>query len=382
MRKLYILLIAVILTGSAFAQAPDKMSYQAVVRDASNALVTSQGVGMQLSILQGSIFGASVYVETQTPSTNINGLLSLEIGTGTVLFGSFNTIDWSNGPYFIKTETDPTGGTSYTITGTNQLMSVPYALHAKTAESVTGTLNESDPVFVSSIANGITGADTTNWNNHIADTDTQLDSTDIAVLGYVAGAHTIDTDTQLDSIDIANLGYEAGAHTVDTDTQLDSTGVATLGYVAGPHAVDTDTQLDSTDISALGYVAEKTYTIGLWLELGGYVFRVSSDGKHGLVAETQDQGTSGAWYLAQDSISNPATHSVNGQKFMDWRMPTKFELNEIYLQKLAIGGFTATVYWSSTESDSFNAWRQLISNGGQNSINKTNFSGVRAVRAF
>jgi len=142
MKKLYTLLAAVILTASAFAQAPDKMSYQAIVRDAGDALVTNQGVGMQLSILQGSISGTAVYVETQTSTTNINGLVSIEIGSGTVVLGTFNTIDWSAGPYFIMTETDPTGGTIYTITGTSQLMSVPYALHAKTAENVTNDLVE------------------------------------------------------------------------------------------------------------------------------------------------------------------------------------------------------------------------------------------------
>ncbi|CAI8182503.1 MAG: Uncharacterised protein [Formosa sp. Hel1_33_131] len=119
------------------AQSPEKMSYQAVIRNSSDVLVTSQAVGMQLSILQGSATGTAVYVETQTPDTNSNGLVSLEIGIGTTT-DDFSTIDWSAGPYFIKTETDLAGGTNYTITGTSQLLSVPYALHAKTAETVTG----------------------------------------------------------------------------------------------------------------------------------------------------------------------------------------------------------------------------------------------------
>ena len=130
---LIITLAFLLINTSIFAQAPQKMSYQAVIRNSSNALITSAPVGMQISVLQGSSTGTAVYVETQTPSTNANGLVSVEIGGGTVVFGNFSTINWANGPYFIKTETDPTGGTAYTITGTNELMSVPYALNAANA---------------------------------------------------------------------------------------------------------------------------------------------------------------------------------------------------------------------------------------------------------
>ena len=116
-----------------YAQAPSTFSYQAVVRDATNDLVISSAVGTQISILQGTSTGTAVYVETHTPTTNANGLISLQIGDGTLVSGDFSAIDWSNGPYFIKTETDPTGGATYTITGTSQLLSVPYALYAETS---------------------------------------------------------------------------------------------------------------------------------------------------------------------------------------------------------------------------------------------------------
>ena len=130
MKKIYSIIAALFITLSIFSQAPQKMSYQAVIRNSSDALVTSTPVGMRISIIQGSIFGPSVYVETQTTTTNANGLVSLEIGTGAVITGTFAGINWAAGPYFIKTETDPTGGTAYTISGTNELMSVPYALYA------------------------------------------------------------------------------------------------------------------------------------------------------------------------------------------------------------------------------------------------------------
>ena len=105
MKKLYIFLVVLLFTTSIFAQAPEKMSYQAVIRDSGDALVTNQVVGMQISILQTTATGTSVYTETQTPTTNVNGLVTLEIGTGTTS-DVFSTIDWSTGPYFIKTETD------------------------------------------------------------------------------------------------------------------------------------------------------------------------------------------------------------------------------------------------------------------------------------
>ena len=134
MRKLFTLFIAVFTITSLWAQAPQKMSYQAVIRQASGDLVVSSTLGMRISILQSSALGSSVYIETQAPSTNANGLVSIEIGTGSVVSGTFSSIDWSNGPYFIKTEIDPAGGTDYSaIVGTSQLMSVPYALYAKTA---------------------------------------------------------------------------------------------------------------------------------------------------------------------------------------------------------------------------------------------------------
>lgn len=124
------------LNAFLIAQSPQKMSYQAVIRNNNNALVAGTSVGMQISILQGSVTGLAVYVEKHIATTNSNGLASIEIGSGNVISGVFSNIDWANGPYYIKTETDPLGGSSYSIIGTSQLLSVPYALHANTAETV------------------------------------------------------------------------------------------------------------------------------------------------------------------------------------------------------------------------------------------------------
>lgn len=145
MRTLFTILTALFIIGivlpppQASAQAPQKMSYQAVIRNNSNTLITSAPIGMRISILRGSSNGTAVFVETQTSTTNANGLASIMIGSGTKVLGDFSTINWASGPYFIKTETDPAGGTNYSIVGTSELMSVPYALF-----SGNGTSSPSD----------------------------------------------------------------------------------------------------------------------------------------------------------------------------------------------------------------------------------------------
>ncbi|VXB35314.1 conserved exported hypothetical protein [Flavobacterium sp. 9AF] len=132
-----ILLFIFILFGiTTYSQSPQGFTYQAIIRDGGNALVASAPIGMRISVLQTTSTGTAVYVETQNPTSNANGLVTLTVGTGTVVSGSMATIDWSAGPYFIKTETDPTGGTSYTIVGTSQIMSVPYALYAGSSSPI------------------------------------------------------------------------------------------------------------------------------------------------------------------------------------------------------------------------------------------------------
>jgi len=137
--KIYSILAGLLLTLSVFAQAPQKMSFQAVIRNSSNALVTSTLVGMKISVLQGSPTGTVAYSETQSPTTNANGLVSLQIGAGAVISGTFAAINWATGSYFIKTETDPTGGNAYSIIGTSELTSVPFALFSANGSSSAGS---------------------------------------------------------------------------------------------------------------------------------------------------------------------------------------------------------------------------------------------------
>jgi len=134
MKKLILSFVAIAtITLSSFGQTPEGFKYQAVVRNASNAILTNQAVGLRMTIKQGAIGGTTVYSEKFATTTTANGLVNVEIGNGTPINGTFANINWANGPYFIETAVDVTGGTSYTVMGTSQLMSVPYALYAKTS---------------------------------------------------------------------------------------------------------------------------------------------------------------------------------------------------------------------------------------------------------
>ncbi|MBO4587899.1 MAG: hypothetical protein J5711_03235 [Bacteroidales bacterium] len=147
MKKSFLLFVmAMVAALSAWSQVPQTLTYQAVVRDAEGMLMCNSNVGVQISILQGYANGTAVYSDRQTVTTNANGLFTMLIGSEE---NSLSGINWAAGPYFLKSEIDPTGGSDYTLETVQQLFSVPYALHSHTADSVAGglTYTETDPVF-------------------------------------------------------------------------------------------------------------------------------------------------------------------------------------------------------------------------------------------
>jgi len=113
---------------------------------------------------------------------------------------------------------------------------------------------------------------------------------------------------------------------------------------------------------------------------GGIVFDVSADSLHGLIAETRDQGLGNCEQA--NEIAKSGKHSAAGKAFTDWYLPSKDELNKLYLQRKIVGGFTGNHYWSSTESGDYLAWLQNFGNGKQLSNGKNLTAYVRAVRAF
>jgi hypothetical protein len=136
MKKVFLFLTAIFIVGNIFTQSPNAFKYQAIIRDAGGNILTNHIVGIKISILQGNVSGTVVYSEVHKDTTNSFGLINLKIGYGLVLSGNFSSIDWGYDNYFIRIELDPTGGTSYQLMGTSQLLSVPYALYSKEAENV------------------------------------------------------------------------------------------------------------------------------------------------------------------------------------------------------------------------------------------------------
>ena len=297
MKKLFTILLTVLLTASVFAQAPEKMSYQAVIRNSSDQLVVNTKVGMKISIRKITDFGklTIVYAETQTPTTNSNGLITIQIGAGTKFSGDFTTIKWENGEYEIHTECDPKGGTDYTITGTSQLLSVPYALHAKTA----------------------------------------------------GGSHYV--------------GESYGG------------GIVFWVDAAGQHGLIAATaDHNSTGVQWHNGIERFTGTYGDGLYAGAM--------NTAMIIATQMADNFDIDFAAK--VCANFSNTVGGVTYGDWYLPSKYELNLLYLQKAAVGGFASAYYWSSTEYFNDQAWGQFFDDGHQNEYSKNNNYRVRAIRDF
>jgi hypothetical protein len=136
LNKLHVILICIFATVQvASAQTPQAFKYQTVARDNIGNILANQNISFRMSVLQGELPGTVVFSETHLATTNSTGLATFEIGRGAVVSGNFATIDWSISPCFLKTEIDPAGGMAFIEMGTSELLSVPYALHAKNAET-------------------------------------------------------------------------------------------------------------------------------------------------------------------------------------------------------------------------------------------------------
>jgi hypothetical protein len=253
--------------GFAFTQvlqAPEKLSYQSVIRRTNNDLVVNQNVRVKISILHGSTTGTAFYVEDHTTSTNSNGLVSLSIGGGNVISGSFSAINWEIGPYFVKMEADPTGGTNYTVSGTSQLLSVPYALYAKTSGSSTpGPTGAQGIQGVAGIngTNGTNGTNGVDGKNTVVKTTTEAAGANCAT-GGVKMEYGLDANNNgvLDAGEInATLTKYVCNGTITSGTQtLSINGVSSTQYIPD-YLYDTGNCSDGNFSTTGNYTLNSTF---------------------------------------------------------------------------------------------------------------------------
>ena len=328
MKKLLALFAAIIISINLPAQAPNRMSYQAVIRNSTNALVVNQAVRMRISILQGSATGTPVYSEIHTPTTNANGLVSVEIGGGSSPSGNFSTIDWGAASYYVKTETDPTGGTTYTITGTSQLLSVPYALYAKSAGSV-GSNTASALVLPSIVTNPVTGISSngarlsgnitnTNGSNimekgFIYSAKSRVGITDTSFSGKIFYKGNLTSGVFDSSIFVSEYYVDSMGNYLDTNSNYSKRSLLqpNTTYYVRAYAVT------ENNICVFGNeVAFKTLPVGQQGPGGGIVFfdkGVFTNGWRYLECAPSDQSTGILWGCQNAFISGTKANIGSGE---------------------------------------------------------------------
>lgn len=215
MKRVLHLIALLFISINLIAQAPEKMSYQAVIRNASNNLVTNAPVKMRITILLGGVSGTPVYSELHSATTNANGLVTIEIGGGTSQTAAFSSINWGNGTYYLKTETDPNNGGNYTIVGTSQFLSVPYALYAgnlvnnggKPVIYLSGTITNTQAQTKISQEYGV------NTHEIIIEDCSVLTSIDLSIIKEIVDIR-IENNENLESINLSGL---VSASSIDLD---------------------------------------------------------------------------------------------------------------------------------------------------------------------
>ncbi len=368
-----ILLFLSTLALNALAQAPQKMSFQAVIRNAQGQLVTESEIGLRLTLLADAPDGPIVYQESQQPESNVNGLVAVALGDGTVLSGNISNIDWSTGMYYLRSEMDPEGGNNYSISGSTQLLSVPYALYA--SDSGSSTPGPQGPQGPQGLA-GVQGA--------------------VGPQGPVGPAGPQgpigpqgEQGTFRDGTSAGEMMYWDGTDWVAVAPGLNG---QTLTFCDG--------------VPTWGECPPEPLEIGDYFE-GGIVIYLDGNGG-GIVAAQTDQSIGAPWGCEGQNIGGTTLviggglnsteaiyasctdlgiaakicYDLDYNGYTDWYLPTRDELLLMYQYRAQIGGFATGTYWTSSQASNTTGWLVLFTDGTASTYFKDNNYRVRAIRNF
>ena len=382
MKKLLIVLLCLPLF--ILAQAPQGFTYQGVATDNNGSELQNQNIAIKASLLSSSATGTVVWQETHNTTTDTFGLFNVTIGEGiSTNSGSsttFQEIDWGAASHFMKVEIDVNGGNNYVHVGTSQMMSVPYALYAENVhnlnmDSILGAVYDS------------ISSSTINYNiDSLSQVVTNLDSLFNSLFGC-----TDSTACNYSSLASVDDGSCTGI--------IGCTGSSAPNY-------DPSATCDDSSCLEIGDIYQ-----------GGIIFYLDGNGG-GLISAPSDQSSGIQWGCSGTLIGTNSGMGTGSQNtvdielgcntpataadictnltlggYSDWFLPSKDELNEMYLNigrgtsytnpNYNIGGFSTNSYRSSTEYNLLVAWVQSFANGAPNNQqHKDLMYPVRAIRAF
>jgi hypothetical protein len=382
------------------AQAPQGIPYQAAARNSSGAILASTNISVRFTIRDSIATGAIKYRETHSVTTTAQGMFSLNVGQGTVVSGTFAGINWATNAKFMQMEMDPTGGSSYIDMGTTQMMSVPYALYAGSAHSLSsigGSVTLSGLTLTTSTPYQKSGATFVLGGNVISDGGLAVNSKGVCWSTSPNPTVALLTKT------ISGVG---GGFFADTNSTF--IGNETY-YIRAYVSNDSGTFYGNEIIYRVPLKVGVRYAGGII----GYVLQIGDPGYvaseiHGLIAAPSDIGaapwgcgvTGTSTALGTGAANTAIISSICGSGtaaklcddlilggYSDWYLPSRDELYKVYVNRNIIGGFVTTetesaLYWTSSFWLSGFPLQMYFANGDVWDQNTYTIRKVRAVRSF
>ena len=351
MKNKLLLLLLFCLPFGLQAQSHDGEYFQGAARGANGNILANQNISVRYTVHDSSLNGAVVYQETHTTTTNAQGMFSLIVGRGNALVSSFDSIQWGNHAKFLQVEMDPTGGNNFVAMGTQEMMPVPYAIHAKNG------LPKGNSVGDMLYWNG------TDWNNVPAGQPGQI---------MVMGNNAPEWHDYVGSNQVATVGQYFQGGIIAYILKSGDNGYDPAiphGLIVAPSNISINGNLQF-EWGCQGTSVTTSTDLG------------SGQANTTAIVNSCSQYSSFAAKLCDDLV-------LNG--FNDWYLPSKDEMQKIFTNysqavwstgfNISINGGT-TYFWTSSQIDASAAWIYTTSSNSFVSTAKNSAWVVHAVRSF